>query len=194
MKLYPLLIHKHRVVTQKCAVCHVFIGRCVKISKKLRCRLFKAQIQVQHPFLIPDGLPPMTSLLRVTRVCSVTSASGCCTMMLKATSWEISWPILMWTVVHLTNAFLWWTAHINGLMLYNTVQCFIFQKEMFGYLVFFALKKKLLFIFGQCFGFIDLFEITGTFTGKCFTGLFSCWKLCSKSFIKNWSSELQCNL
>ncbi|XP_041837765.1 snRNA-activating protein complex subunit 3 [Melanotaenia boesemani] len=27
IKLYPLLTHKHRVVTQKCAVCHVFIGR-----------------------------------------------------------------------------------------------------------------------------------------------------------------------
>ncbi|XP_076583508.1 snRNA-activating protein complex subunit 3 [Chaetodon auriga] len=26
-KLYPLLMHKHRVATQKCAVCHVFIGR-----------------------------------------------------------------------------------------------------------------------------------------------------------------------
>ncbi|XP_041789866.1 snRNA-activating protein complex subunit 3 [Chelmon rostratus] len=26
-KLYPLLTHKHRVATQKCAVCHVFIGR-----------------------------------------------------------------------------------------------------------------------------------------------------------------------
>ncbi|XP_034044414.1 snRNA-activating protein complex subunit 3 [Thalassophryne amazonica] len=26
-KLYPLLIHKHRVTTQKCAVCHLFIGR-----------------------------------------------------------------------------------------------------------------------------------------------------------------------
>ncbi|KAF3687763.1 snRNA-activating protein complex subunit 3 [Channa argus] len=25
--LYPLLTHKHRIVTQKCAVCHVFIGR-----------------------------------------------------------------------------------------------------------------------------------------------------------------------
>lgn len=31
-KLYPLLTHKHRVATQKCAVCHVFIGRCVKMS------------------------------------------------------------------------------------------------------------------------------------------------------------------
>ncbi|XP_060914049.1 snRNA-activating protein complex subunit 3 [Labrus mixtus] len=26
-KLYPLLTHKHRLITQKCAVCHVFIGR-----------------------------------------------------------------------------------------------------------------------------------------------------------------------
>ncbi|XP_061573683.1 snRNA-activating protein complex subunit 3 [Cololabis saira] len=26
-KLYPLLMHKHRIATQKCAVCHVFIGR-----------------------------------------------------------------------------------------------------------------------------------------------------------------------
>ncbi|XP_026214699.1 snRNA-activating protein complex subunit 3 [Anabas testudineus] len=25
--LYPLLTHKHRIVTQKCAVCHLFIGR-----------------------------------------------------------------------------------------------------------------------------------------------------------------------
>lgn len=30
-KLYPLLTHKHRVATQKCAVCHVFIGRCVTV-------------------------------------------------------------------------------------------------------------------------------------------------------------------
>ncbi|XP_013863228.1 snRNA-activating protein complex subunit 3 isoform X2 [Austrofundulus limnaeus] len=26
-KLYPLLTHKHRSLTQKCAICHVFIGR-----------------------------------------------------------------------------------------------------------------------------------------------------------------------
>ncbi|KAK5865610.1 hypothetical protein PBY51_019867 [Eleginops maclovinus] len=26
-KLYPLLTHKHRVVTTKCAVCHIYIGR-----------------------------------------------------------------------------------------------------------------------------------------------------------------------
>ncbi|XP_022058605.1 snRNA-activating protein complex subunit 3 [Acanthochromis polyacanthus] len=26
-KLFPLLTHKHRIVTQKCAVCHLFIGR-----------------------------------------------------------------------------------------------------------------------------------------------------------------------
>ncbi|XP_035516219.1 snRNA-activating protein complex subunit 3 [Morone saxatilis] len=26
-KLYPLLTHKHRVATQKCSVCHVYIGR-----------------------------------------------------------------------------------------------------------------------------------------------------------------------
>ncbi|XP_016890589.1 snRNA-activating protein complex subunit 3 isoform X2 [Cynoglossus semilaevis] len=26
-KFYPLLIHKHRIATQKCAVCHIFIGR-----------------------------------------------------------------------------------------------------------------------------------------------------------------------
>ncbi|XP_069545446.1 snRNA-activating protein complex subunit 3 [Brachyistius frenatus] len=26
-KLYPLLMHKHRVLTQKCSVCHLFIGR-----------------------------------------------------------------------------------------------------------------------------------------------------------------------
>ncbi|KAM6942451.1 snRNA-activating protein complex subunit 3 [Lycodopsis pacificus] len=26
-KLYPLLTHKHRVTTQRCAVCHVYIGR-----------------------------------------------------------------------------------------------------------------------------------------------------------------------
>lgn len=30
-KLYPLLTHKHRSLTQKCAVCHVFIGRWVQI-------------------------------------------------------------------------------------------------------------------------------------------------------------------
>lgn len=32
-KLYPLLTHKHRVPTQKCSVCYVFIGRSVKASK-----------------------------------------------------------------------------------------------------------------------------------------------------------------
>ncbi|XP_059207316.1 snRNA-activating protein complex subunit 3 [Centropristis striata] len=26
-KLYPLLIHKNRIITQKCAVCHLYIGR-----------------------------------------------------------------------------------------------------------------------------------------------------------------------
>ncbi|KAM8771446.1 snRNA-activating protein complex subunit 3 [Acanthopagrus schlegelii] len=26
-KLYPLLTHKHRVITKKCTICHVFIGR-----------------------------------------------------------------------------------------------------------------------------------------------------------------------
>uniref|UniRef100_G3PZG5 snRNA-activating protein complex subunit 3 n=1 Tax=Gasterosteus aculeatus aculeatus TaxID=481459 RepID=G3PZG5_GASAC len=26
-KLYPMLVHKHRVPTQKCAVCHIYIGR-----------------------------------------------------------------------------------------------------------------------------------------------------------------------
>lgn len=30
-KLYPLLTHKHRVVTRKCAACHVYIGRSVKV-------------------------------------------------------------------------------------------------------------------------------------------------------------------
>lgn len=34
-KLYPLLIHKDRVDTQKCAVCHVYIGRCVKSISRL---------------------------------------------------------------------------------------------------------------------------------------------------------------
>lgn len=29
--LYPLLTHKHRFTTQKCSVCHVFIGRCVSV-------------------------------------------------------------------------------------------------------------------------------------------------------------------
>lgn len=29
-KLYPMLVHKHRVPTQKCAVCHIYIGRWVK--------------------------------------------------------------------------------------------------------------------------------------------------------------------
>ncbi|XP_044203034.1 snRNA-activating protein complex subunit 3 [Thunnus albacares] len=28
-KLYPLLTHKHRVLTQKCSVCHVYIGRWI---------------------------------------------------------------------------------------------------------------------------------------------------------------------
>lgn len=30
--LYPLLTHKHRFTTQKCSVCHVFIGRCLFVS------------------------------------------------------------------------------------------------------------------------------------------------------------------
>ncbi|XP_018539676.1 snRNA-activating protein complex subunit 3 [Lates calcarifer] len=33
-KLYPLLTHKHRVTTQKCAVCHVFIGRWVTTNNQ----------------------------------------------------------------------------------------------------------------------------------------------------------------
>ncbi|KAM4583695.1 snRNA-activating protein complex subunit 3 [Odontesthes bonariensis] len=33
-KLYPLLMHKHRIVTQKCAVCHVFIGRWYTTNDK----------------------------------------------------------------------------------------------------------------------------------------------------------------
>lgn len=32
-KLYPLLTHKHRFSTQKCSVCHLFIGRCVLLTK-----------------------------------------------------------------------------------------------------------------------------------------------------------------
>lgn len=43
-KLYPLLMHKHRVPTQKCSVCYVFIGRCVKASAQVQvsdcCRKF----------------------------------------------------------------------------------------------------------------------------------------------------------
>ncbi|KAG7486803.1 hypothetical protein JOB18_038969 [Solea senegalensis] len=34
-KLYPLLIHKHRISTQKCAVCHVFIGRWLTTKDRL---------------------------------------------------------------------------------------------------------------------------------------------------------------
>lgn len=33
-KLYPLLTHKHRFSTQKCSVCHLFIGRYVCKSKR----------------------------------------------------------------------------------------------------------------------------------------------------------------
>ncbi|KAI4833117.1 hypothetical protein KUCAC02_016034 [Chaenocephalus aceratus] len=33
-KLYPLLTHKHRVSTQKCAVCHVYIGRWVTTNDR----------------------------------------------------------------------------------------------------------------------------------------------------------------
>lgn len=35
MRLYPLLTHKHRVVTQKCAVCHLYIGRWVTMNDQL---------------------------------------------------------------------------------------------------------------------------------------------------------------
>lgn len=34
-KLYPLLMHKHRVPTQKCSVCYVFIGRWLTTNDKL---------------------------------------------------------------------------------------------------------------------------------------------------------------
>ncbi|XP_034543815.1 snRNA-activating protein complex subunit 3 isoform X1 [Notolabrus celidotus] len=34
-KLYPLLTHKHRVVTKKCAVCHVYIGRWFTTNDKV---------------------------------------------------------------------------------------------------------------------------------------------------------------
>lgn len=97
-------------------------------------------------FIFPDGLRPTISFLRATPVSSVTSASGCCTMMLKETSWGISWPTPMWTVVHLTNASLWWTAWITDLMLYTTVGYFIFRKEMFCFLkTDFRLQEKCLF-------------------------------------------------
>lgn len=40
-KLYPLLTHKHRVMTRKCAVCHVYIGRCVeKMSPTIKDHLY----------------------------------------------------------------------------------------------------------------------------------------------------------
>lgn len=47
-ELYPLLTHKHRVTTQKCAVCHVFIGRCGKKRNEYinRFNVFKLWMQV----------------------------------------------------------------------------------------------------------------------------------------------------
>lgn len=32
MKLYPLITHKHRVVTRKCSVCHLYISRWITTS------------------------------------------------------------------------------------------------------------------------------------------------------------------
>lgn len=73
-----------------------------KRKKVYWCVMFSVNTSV-YPCLFPGGLRPVTGLLRVTRVSSATSASECCTITLKATSWENSWPILMWTRVHLTN-------------------------------------------------------------------------------------------
>lgn len=40
-KLYPLLTHKHRFSTQKCSVCHLFIGRCVFNKKCTNWEILK---------------------------------------------------------------------------------------------------------------------------------------------------------
>lgn len=93
-KLFPLLTHKHRCLTQKCAVCHIFIGRWVKNLhfhfQQPTC--FKAA--VSH-LTFPGGTPSTTSLPPVTRVCSVRSVSGRCTTTNRATNWESSWLILI---------------------------------------------------------------------------------------------------
>jgi len=104
-KLYPLLMHKHRIVTQKCAVCHVFIGRCVKIRGYITGYSVGLWKPITYPTcdLFSDGTPPTTGSPPVIRVCSVTNASGCCTTMPKATNWESSWLILTLIGVRLTN-------------------------------------------------------------------------------------------
>lgn len=126
--LYPLLTHKHRVLTQKCAVCHVFIGRwgdIINSGSFVLLFLFFKRLITYLVFL--DGIPPTTRLLRVTHVSSVTNAFVWCTTTLKAINWENSWPIPMWTGVPLING-------SHDLLLYNTVTWFIFQKEMVWYL------------------------------------------------------------
>lgn len=138
--LYPLLIHKHRITTQKCSVCHVFIGRCV-FKKKKKTRVgwnntadFQTLKHWLHVFA--DGSPPMTSLPQVTRVSSVTSVSACFTTTLRATSWGIFWRILMWTVVPSTEC----RAQVTDLMLYNTVKYLCISGRNVWEIVYFILK------------------------------------------------------
>lgn len=98
-KLYPLLVHKHRVPTQKCSVCYVFIGRFVKASAQVKASTAGASSHLKMASFLPPtshqgGWPPTTGWLRATRVSSVTSASKCCTTMPRATRWGNSWPTL----------------------------------------------------------------------------------------------------
>lgn len=95
-KLYPLLTHKHRFTTQKCSVCHVFIGRCVFVFPPESKRVNKSGLWI---LFSPDGSPPTTGWLRATPASSATSASECCTMINGETSWENSRPSHLWTVV-----------------------------------------------------------------------------------------------
>lgn len=100
-RLYPLLTHKNRAVTQKCAVCHVFIGRCVNMQPKSGSPWIASNVVLL--FILLDGTPSATSLLPVIHVSSVTNASGCFIMMSRASNWESSWLIHTWTAGPLTE-------------------------------------------------------------------------------------------
>lgn len=104
-KLYPLLTHKHRFSTQKCSVCHLFIGRYVCKSKRTNksggFKMNDSTIVVF--FLSPDGSPQVTGLPPATPVSSATSVSECCTMTPKGRSWENSRHSRLWIAVLLTD-------------------------------------------------------------------------------------------
>lgn len=64
----------------------------------------REQMRTLKPLFSPGGSPPATGWLPATPASSATSASECCTMTIRETSWENSRPSHLWTVVLSTNA------------------------------------------------------------------------------------------